>query len=134
MEPKPIRITFQPRYQVGMHRKMRRIKNFKKSPPVSGDRRLTKIEGTWENEGKFEYNFELTDQGISIWGEAEEKVKDEANATISLKLVLQTPNFIPNQNASMEEFKSIAGDGRLTLILWKEGPTSLISWKNGVML
>jgi len=114
VERKPIRINFQPRYQVGIHRKMRRIKNFKSSPPVSGDRRLTKIEGTWENDGKFEYNFEFTNQGITIWGEAEEKVKDEANATISLKLVLQTPNFIPNQNAEMEEFKSIAGDGRLT--------------------
>ena len=47
------------------------------SPEVSTDRRKTKIEGTLSNGSEFEFNYELSQTGVSIWGEVKDSRKED---------------------------------------------------------
>jgi hypothetical protein len=105
-----ISIRFEPRYDKGQ---MRRVKSFDESPPVSKDRRVTTLKGTWNNGATFEYNFEFSDSGVSVWGEAKESSSEET-PTVNLPLYLTSPNVVPDsKNATEETIKKVSGNGML---------------------
>ena len=51
----------------------RKVTSLENSPPASNDRRITSIKGTWNNEGTFEYSFEMSGSGLAFWGDAKER-------------------------------------------------------------
>jgi len=106
----PITIRFEPRYNKGT---MRKVKSFDESPPVSKDRRVTTLKGTWNNGASFEYSFEFSDSGVSVWGEAKESSSEEF-PTFNLPLWLTSPNVVPDsKNATEETIMKVSGNGML---------------------
>ena len=110
VQKNPITIRFEPRYNKGT---MRKVKSFDESPPVSKDRRVTTLKGTWNNGASFEYSFEFSDSGVSVWGEAKESSSEEY-PTFNLPVFLTSPNVIPDsKNATEETIMKISGNGML---------------------
>jgi hypothetical protein len=106
----PITIRFEPRYDRGS---MRTVKSLDDSPPVSKDRRVTTLKGTWNNGATFEYSFEFSDSGVSVWGKAKESSSEEF-PTFNLPLWLTSPNVVPDsKNATEETIMKISGNGML---------------------
>ncbi len=111
VQKNPINIRFEPRY--GTKGQIRKVKTYTDPPPVSNDRRTTRLKGVWTNDATFEYNFDFSDSGIVMWGEAKESSNEEY-PTFNLPLILTSPNAVPNsQNATEQDIKKVAGDGEL---------------------
>jgi len=90
----------------------RKIVSLDTSPPATNDRRNTTIKGKWNNEGTFEYNFELSNAGLSFWGEAKEPKSSEF--ATSLRIWVRAPSVVADaKNASMEDIEKASGDGAL---------------------
>ena len=90
----------------------RKIVSLDTSPPAVNDRRVTTIKGKWNNEGTFEYNFELSNAGLSFWGEAKEPSSSEF--ATSLRIWMRAPSVVADaKNATMEQIKEASGDGAL---------------------
>ena len=90
----------------------RKILSLDTSPPAVNDRRVTTIKGKWNNEGTFEYNFELSNAGLSFWGEAKEPSSSEF--ATSLRIWMRAPSVVADaKNATMEQIKEASGDGAL---------------------
>ena len=89
-----------------------KVTSLKSSPPAtSNDRRITTIKGTWNNEGTFEYSFEMS-IWISFWGEAKEPKSTEFPST--LRIEFRSPSVVTDaKNATMEQIKKASGDGAL---------------------
>ena len=110
VQKNPITIRFEPRYNKGT---MRKVKSFDESPPVSKDRRVTTLKGKWNNGATFEYSFEFSDSGVSVWGEAKESSSEEF-PTFNLPLLLTSPNVVPDsKNATEETIMKVSGNGML---------------------
>ena len=110
VQKNPITIRFEPRYNKGT---MRKVKSFDESPPVSKDRRVTTLKGKWNNGATFEYSFEFSDSGVSVWGEAKESSSEEF-PTFNLPLWLTSPNVVPDsKNATEETIMKVSGNGML---------------------
>ena len=90
----------------------RKVTSLKSSPPASNDRRITTIQGTWNNEGTFEYSFEMSGSGLAFWGEAKEPKSTEFPST--LRIAFRSPSVVADaKNATMEQIKEASGDGAL---------------------
>jgi len=90
----------------------RKIVSLETSPPAVNDRRVTTIKGKWNNEGTFEYNFELSNAGMSFWGDAKEPSSSEF--ATSLRIWMRAPSVVADaKNATMEQIKEASGDGAL---------------------
>jgi hypothetical protein len=90
----------------------RKVISLDSSPPASNDRRITTIKGKWNNEGTFEYFFEMSGSGLSFWGEAKEPKSTEHPST--LRVTFRSPSIVVDaKNATMEEIKKVSGDGAL---------------------
>jgi len=90
----------------------RKVTSLKSSPPASNDRRITTIQGTWNNEGTFEYSFEMSGSGLAFWGEAKEPKSTEFPST--LRIAFRSPSVVTDaKNATMEQIKEASGDGAL---------------------
>jgi len=101
--------TFKDERGVWGHRK---VISLDSSPPASNDRRITTIKGKWNNEGTFEYSFEMSGSGLSFWGEAKEPKSTEHPST--LRVTFRSPSIVVDaKNATMEEIKKVSGDGAL---------------------
>jgi len=90
----------------------RKITSLDSSPPATNDRRTTTIKGTWDNEGSFEYSFELSNSGLSFWGDAKEPKSTEFPTF--LRINLRAPSVVADaKNATLEDIKKASGDGAL---------------------
>jgi len=90
----------------------RKVTSLETSPPASNDRRTTTIKGKWNNEGSFEYSFELSNAGLSFWGDAKEPKSTEFPT--SLRIALRAPSVVADaKNATLEDIKKASGDGAL---------------------
>ena len=90
----------------------RKVTSLKSSPPASNDRRITTIQGTWNNEGTFVYSFEMSGSGLAFWGEAKEPKSTEFPST--LRIAFRSPSVVTDaKNATMEQIKEASGDGAL---------------------
>jgi hypothetical protein len=90
----------------------RKVASLENSPPASNDRRITSIKGTWNNEGTFEYSFEMSGSGLAFWGDAKEPKSTEFPTT--LRVAFRSPSVVSDaKNATMEQIKEASGDGAL---------------------
>ena len=90
----------------------RRIASLETSPPATNDRRTTNVKGTWNNGGSFEYSVELSNTGLSFWGDAKEPKSTEFATT--LRIELRAPSVVSDsKNATLEDIKKASGDGAL---------------------
>ena len=97
----------------------RKVTSIENSPPASNDRRITSIKGTWNNEGTFEYSFEMSGSGLAFWGEAKEPKSTEFPTT--LRVAFRSPSVVSDaKNATMEQIKEASGDGALYVDPLKE--------------
>ncbi len=90
------------------------------SPEVSNDRRKTSIEGTLDNGSKFEFTYELSQTGVSVWGKVKDSSKEEFPT--HLRMFIWSTSLATSQEASQmtaDQIKETAGDGTFYLDLVK---------------
>ena len=90
------------------------------SPEVSTDRRKTKIEGTLSNGSEFEFNYELSQTGVSIWGEVKDSRKEDYPT--HFRIFVYSSSLASTTEASQmtaAQINETAGDGTFYIDLVK---------------
>ena len=90
------------------------------SPEVSTDRRKTKIEGTLSNGSEFEFNYELSQTGVSIWGEVKDSRKEDYPT--HFRIFVYSTSLASTTEASQmtaAQINETAGDGTFYIDLVK---------------
>jgi len=90
------------------------------SPEVSNDRRKTSIEGVLDNGSKFEFNYELSQSGVSVWGEVKDSPKEDFPT--HMRMFIWSTSLASTAEAAQmtaPQIKETAGDGMFYLDLVK---------------
>ena len=90
------------------------------SPEVSTDRRKTSIEGILNNGSKFEFNYELSQTGVSLWGKVKDSSKEDYPT--HFRIFAWSSSLANSSEASQmtaEQIKKTAGDGTFYVDLVK---------------
>ena len=90
------------------------------SPEVSTDRKKTSIEGTLDNGSKFEFNYELSQTGVSLWGKVKDSSKEDYPT--HFRIFAWSSSLANSSEASQmtaEQVKETAGDGTFYIDLVK---------------
>ena len=114
---KPISIHFHARYYDRtipnrVRHLHRRITSFDVSLPVSMDRELSTISGTFDNNATFSFDMDINHKGLSFWGRVKDPRSEKWPTRFSISVY--TANLVPNaKNATPEIWNPIVGDAAL---------------------
>ena len=90
------------------------------SPEVSTDRRKTSIEGILDNGSEFDFNYELSQTGVSIWGEVKDSRKEDYPT--HFRIFVYSTSLASTTEASQmtaAQINETAGDGTFYIDLVK---------------